>query len=216
MYVIFCLRASTRGIRRNDMSLTQSLFVVGVSGVSGTGKTTLITELESRYSGSRVITYTTRTQRVSEPDDAYHFVTLSDIQALTDVLWIKENYGNHYAVTMSSFCEAAARSGGIAIIPTITSHHRTLRGAFGTDNYLGIHLLSPAKDELCTRMQQRGEEDARIVERLAEIEKIDGRAIGDSSLCLVTPKTADAALVEVISLIECRQSTATTAVQATR
>lgn len=116
--------------------------VMAVSGVSGTGKTTLISNLEKVFPGCRVTTYTTRRMRPTESPFEYNFCTVEEMESLPDTLWVKENYGNFYAVTRSSFL-APIKACGIALLPTITPHHETLRAQLTDVRHVGIHLLSP-------------------------------------------------------------------------
>lgn len=174
--------------------------IVAVSGVSGTGKTTLITHIEETFVGCRVVTYTTRPMRPSEAISDYHFCTPREIKSLSDTLWIKENYGYLYAVTRSSFL-IPLKSCGIALLPTITSHHEALRQHFPDIRHVGIHLLSPGREELCARMQKRGDNKSHIERRLEQIEKIDRKALGNPLLYCLQPDSPDLILKSTLAYI---------------
>jgi guanylate kinase len=175
--------------------------LVAVSGVSGTGKTTLIENLVGKFPDCRIITYTTRPKRTNESLDDYHFCHLRMLQELPDKLWVHENYGHHYAVTRSSI-ETLLNQHGIALLPTTTSHHSELRTIFTKVRYVGIHLLAPARQELYDRMQKRGDETSSIEHRLMEIERIDQKAIDDVGLYKIKPNQPAKVLEEVLSLLK--------------
>ncbi len=174
--------------------------VVAVSGVSGTGKTTLISNFEKVFPGCRVVTYTTRPKRQHEHDSDYHFCTKDALLALPDALWIKENYGHFYAVTRAAFLEQI-RACDIALLPTITSHHDTLRVHLTDMHHIGIHLLSPTRSELENRMSNRGDAPAMIAERLREIERIDNKAKNNPLLHCLHPSSEGLILQTVLAIL---------------
>lgn len=174
--------------------------IVAVSGVSGTGKTTLISNFEKVFPGCRVVTYTTRPKREHEHPADYHFCTKDALLTLPDALWIKENYGHFYAVTRTAFLEPIAAC-GIALLPTITSHHETLRAYLTHVHHIGIHLLSPTRSELENRMIQRGDAPAMIAERLREIERIDSKARSNPLIHCLHPSSEDLILQTVLAIL---------------
>jgi guanylate kinase len=180
--------------------------LVAISGVSGTGKTTLIRQIESHLGNVRVITHTSRPPRTGESASDYKFCTLEEINSLQDTLWVKENYGNKYAVTGSSITKIIGRS-GIAFLPTISTHHGELRDfcksvAYG---YIGIHLAAPAPEDLRQRMLDRGDFEPQISDRLKKISAIEASVKIDTSLHIISPGTMDEVFQTVMAIIATHQ-----------
>ncbi len=179
----------------------QKQIIVGVSGVSGTGKTTLIRNLEEHFPNSRVITYTTRLPRPGESSQDYHFCTREEISQLPDTLWVKENYGNLYAVTRSSFFHTL-RTSPVAILPTITSHHPTLMNTLTEVTYIGIHLVSSSSEELAKRISLRGDVATNIEQRLSDIARIDAKARTFDYVHSLPPASPPLLLGAVLAILE--------------
>jgi len=198
---IFILRVQTTGGRKGDtMFFDTPPHLISISGVSGSGKTTLINQLEVTFGGGRIITHTSRPCRPTESGHDYHFCTTEQIHALTDALWVKENYGNWYAVTASAVYQPLRRI-GIGFLPTITSHHNTLHRRLPDVICTHIHLLAPSVEELRGRLQKRGSDTATVKTRLREINRIDSKALADRHIKTVTPNTAEVTFVEVMGII---------------
>ncbi len=175
--------------------------LVAISGVSATGKTTLITALTAHSSGVRVITHTTRPRRHNEPDTAYHFCSPAELRQLPDVLWINHHYGNDYAVTKTAVMEAVTQI-GLGLLPTVTTNHQRLRSLLPEIHHIGIHLLAAPREELTKRMLAREESPETIDQRLKEIERIDQKALADPSLKCIPPSEAYTVFIKASSIIE--------------
>jgi guanylate kinase len=163
--------------------------LIVLSGPSGVGKDTVLNrvfELDDRLRYS--ISFTTRPPRPGEVDgSSYSFVdepTFAAMQARGEFLETAVVHGNRYGTSRQRVMEALRRGDDIVLKIDVQGAGQ-LRDR--VQDALFIFLLPPSEDELQTRLQGRGTDDAHAVARraadarreLAEAERYDHRVVND-------------------------------------
>jgi len=182
--------------------------LVVISAPSGGGKTTLATELISRFpNGRRSITCTTRPPRATEiPDQDYiflkepEFVDLIEKGAFAE--WARV-HGYRYG-TRKSVIEESVAKGEILFMTIDVQGAKSIKKAF--PDALTIFVNPPDFDILETRLRKRGtENDGDIRHRLENARKEIAQA-GDFDFQVLNDQLERAAL-EIESIIRRRLGT---------
>lgn len=165
------------GAGGKDPAVRRPLVIV-VSGPGGVGKGTIVAELvqrDPRLWLSR--SWTTRQQRVGEPDSAYEFRTRPEFeQRIADggfVEWT-EFLGHYYGTPVP-----APDEGADIVLEIEVDGARQVK-ALRPDAVL-IFVLPPSRDEQERRLRERGDPESNVDARLrkAEDEEPIGRALAD-------------------------------------
>lgn len=184
--------------------MTTPLIIV-VSGPGGVGKGTIVDALVARDPRlwlSR--SWTTRSQRPGEPDDAYVYATREQFEqriAADGFLEYTEFLGNYYGTptpdtTMGRDIVLEIEVDGAGQVKTL--HPEALL----------IFVLPPSREEQERRLRGRGDPDQKVGERLrkAEEEEPVGRAMADH---LVVNDDLERTIAEMLGLIDARRSATT-------
>lgn len=132
-------------------------------GASGSGKTTILNEL-SKLGIREHISHTTRKPRKHERNGVhYYFVTNDQFEKL-DLLEYAEHSGHKYGVTESEFLKNLGEH-PISVICTELKGARQIQQAFPECTTL-IYVRAN-RDEVVSRMRNRGDSLDAIVKRLA-------------------------------------------------
>lgn len=146
-----------------------SLFII--SAPSGAGKTTLVNALinnmNSYYSISRVVTYTSRSARLGEQDGRdYHFISVSDFKDKIEqgffIEW-SDVYGTYYGSPRHILKEVEQGHSRILVIDRLGA----AQVAAQTDKAILIWIYPPSLEVLELRLRKRGtDSDASIIKRM--------------------------------------------------
>ncbi|MEO0239234.1 MAG: guanylate kinase [candidate division WOR-3 bacterium] len=146
-------------------------FVVVISAPSGTGKTTVLSEVRKLepdlfYS----VSVTTRPPRPNERDGVdYKFVSKEEFERMIEkgelLEWAKVFGGEYYGTPKAPVMEAL-KAGKDVIMDLDIQGRNTLEGIFGKD-LVSIFLLPPSFEELKRRLSLRKtESEEELIERL--------------------------------------------------
>lgn len=144
-------------------------------GKSGSGKTTVANCLVNHFGFQQIKTYTTRPKRTDELDDAYHFITNAEFDALKKSDFFAESYqkilNNGVRIQYGSAKEDYALDANKVIILTPMGMQNAVK-SLGVMNTSVIYLKM-SDDILLERLHNRNSEtNADITTRLAQ-EAID-------------------------------------------
>ena len=143
----------------------KKIFVV--SGPSGVGKTSVVTELlKIRNNIAQVLSFTTREIRNNEFNGVhYNFISDSQFQDLYDkgdFIESVEVFGHRYGVSRTSVLELLNHKHALLVINW--NGYLKLKEEFG-DKVIGIFLMPPSFDILRTRIVRRCTDSAEEIER---------------------------------------------------
>lgn len=156
--------------------------IVIVSGPGGAGKGTIVDELVRRDETlwlSR--SWTTRTQRPGESDDAYVFVPRHEFEeriAQGGFLEWTEFLGNLYGSPLPNVSE------GVDIVLEIELHGAEQVKARHPEAIL-VFVRPPSRDEQRRRLQGRGDPDHHVQERLRKADEEEARGTAEADVVVV-------------------------------
>lgn len=141
--------------------------VVIVSGPSGVGKSTICAAVANRLDNARLsVSATTRPKSESEVDgENYWFISQAEFQERIDkkmFLEYAEVFGNLYGTPLDKV-EELLKGGKIVILEIDVQGAQQARLFY--PEAVMIFILPPSQKELARRMNDRGRDDAEIVER---------------------------------------------------
>ncbi len=143
--------------------------LVIISGPSGVGKDTIISELKQRNPGAHrhyVVTCTTRPRRPNEVDGVdYHFLTAEAFESLRErgeLLEANEVHGNWYGTPRDQVARALA-DGRDAVLKIDVQGARAVRRA--VDDALLIFVVPPSLEALAERLEGRSTETREQLRR---------------------------------------------------
>lgn len=146
------------------------MFVI-ISGVSGTGKTTLINEVLNNNNNFEYLRcVTTRPKRTTDRDDRYIFTSLTDFKnyILSDELLEYQLYKNNYYGTLKESYYQIQNNNKTAI--TDMGYEGIISLKSKIDNVINI-LIDTDLNLVADRMIQRGESIEIVKKRLENIKK---------------------------------------------
>ncbi len=138
-----------------------------VSAPSGAGKTSLVQALVSKNARIKVsVSHTTRAKRSGEEDGVnYHFVSVEQFKALVnqgDFIEHAEVFGNYYG-TSESEVRKQLDMGCDVILEIDWQGAQQVRKLF--PDACGIFILPPSREELRSRLTNRGKDADDVIER---------------------------------------------------
>ena len=139
--------------------------IILIAGPSGTGKTTISDYLTEKYNIPRVLTHTTRPMRLGEKQNvSYHFETDETFSKLHFFEHIR--YGSYqYGSSREALNLAWKKSNLVSLIVDIKGVYTYVK-QLGDKVYF-LYVTTSTKDELRERLLKRGDDPAKIQERLS-------------------------------------------------
>lgn len=136
-----------------------------IAGPSGAGKTTISEYLTKKFNIPRVLTHTTRPIRQGEnPDTSYHFESDASFNKLHFFEHVK--YGSYqYGSSKEALKEAWEKHQLVSLIVDIKGAASYLK-AINQQVYF-LYVTTSSKNELKDRLLKRGDDPAKIAERLS-------------------------------------------------
>lgn len=140
------------------------------TGPSGTGKTSIITELFSQIPGlTFVSSYTTRQPRPSDFPVEFRHVSQSqfeEIEKKGEFLWSVEVHGNQYGTRKQDVDDALSspQFSVMTLVPTATAK----LFAYTKGNIIPLFILPPDREVLRARLSERGEKEEAISRRIED------------------------------------------------
>ncbi len=180
----------------------QGILIV-LSGFSGAGKGTLMSELMGRYNNYALsISATTRKPRKGEKDGReYFFKSVEEFEALIDNDRLIEyaKYVNNYYGTPKDYVEEQLAAGKDVILEIEIQGARKIREQF--PDALLLFVAPPTADELKRRLTGRGTEDAETIQcrMMRAIEEADGMEYYDY---LIINKELDTCVEQIHQIIQ--------------
>ena len=156
-----------------------SRYIFVISGPSGVGKTSVVSELLRVRSGiTQVLSFTTRGIRSNEIDgEHYHFITKDVFNAMLargDFVESTEIFGNMYGISKSCILNILETKHAL-LVPNWQGYLE-LKKAFG-NRVIGVFLMPPSFNILRERLTHRSTDSEE------EIERRMARAHEDMSKC---------------------------------
>jgi len=142
-------------------------FLIVISAPSGTGKTSIVSSLLQTDSNINLsVSYTTRRPRQNEVDGRdYFFVDRARFQEMLEqggFLESAEVYGNFYG-TSRSWIEEKIAAGKDALLEIDCQGALQVRELY--PQALSIFILPPSLETLKQRLEQRGMDEDKVIER---------------------------------------------------
>ena len=173
-----------------------------VSGPSGSGKSSIVTELLDRLPLEFSVSATTRLPRPGERHgDHYNFVSRRDFESMIDKGELLEwaQYNNRFYGTPMAPVEAALADGGDVLLEIEIQGARQVRERM--PQAVMFFVAPPSMQELERRLRRRGDTtDEDIEDRLqiAEDEMTEAPQLFDH---IVVNESLDQAVAEIVGLI---------------
>jgi guanylate kinase len=177
-----------------------------VSAPSGAGKTSLVEALTRRCAQLRVsVSHTTRPRRPGEQDGVnYHFVTEEAFQAMLEREAFLEHaqvFGNFYG-TSTEWVEEQLAAGLDVILEIDWQGAQQIKQL--QPESVAIFILPPSRDALQQRLQNRGTDDAEVIQRRMA-QAVDEISHYHQSDFIVVNDDFDTALAELESILTCQR-----------
>ena len=139
-----------------------------VSAPSGAGKSSLIDALLNRFASTMPlklsISHTTREMRPGETQDkSYHFISNQEFEALIerDAFYEYAKVFDHYYGTSKELVEQWLNEGFDVLLDIDWQGARIIREK--TPDAKGIFILPPSLEELQSRLEKRGRDNAEVI-----------------------------------------------------
>lgn len=177
--------------------------IVIVSAPSGSGKTTMVSELLSRVPGiRRSVSCTTRDPRAGEADkEDYIFLkkeTFRDMIDRGEFLEWEENFGYYYGTPRRQVEEAIEEGEDIVLSIDVKGARRVKRTFPGS---ISVFVMPPSRDELAARLKKRNtDREDEVQKRLKESEREIASA--DEYDYLIINEDLGKAVDELVYIIE--------------
>ncbi len=142
-----------------------------ISGLSGAGKDTVITELKKQYPLSWVITTTTRPMRPGESEgNPYHFVSVAEFERMImndELIEHAKVYDYYYGPQKKDVAAALAADAPAVIMKVDYQGAESIKALY--PEAIVIFIVPPSMEILKQRLITRGQDSSEVIERrLAE------------------------------------------------
>ncbi len=144
--------------------------IISFTGVSGTGKSTIVEELLKDNTFQLLTSTTTRPKREHELKGEYEHVSIEEFKQLKEesaFLWTAHYAGNYYG-TKKEFIDNALASDKISLIILVPETVPVLLN-YAKESVLPIFIRTPSKEMLLQRMQHRHEGQEVINKRMQDV-----------------------------------------------
>jgi guanylate kinase len=155
--------------------LKGKLFII--SGPSGVGKGTVISELKKAYPGFVFpISHTTREIRPGEKDgETYHYITKDEFKKGIEqgefLEWAQVHQQNYYGTLKKPIMDALA-DGRIIVREVDVQGFHSIKAVVPAENLVTIFIKAKSKEELIARITRRGKlPEDEMKRRLESMEK---------------------------------------------
>lgn len=166
--------------------------VIGISGVSGAGKTTIIQQLIADMDGQAgyVRSFTTRQQRPDDRPEEYEYITEAEFSVMEgsgEITWKVGAHGNFYGNSFKQF-HNAVRSFRYSLIAITPETILKVNGIIPKTRLRLFHLVAPSEDEQRRRMEMRKECERTIEHRIltSRTWEREVECIADPQACPIT------------------------------
>lgn len=169
-----------------------------LTGVSGSGKTTIMRELLKRNANIKVLpSITTRTKRDSDVPGEYRYIgekEFENMQQNNAFLWDVDMHGSFYGTAKVDvdYALKANHKSIMLLVPEVISILKSY-----THFVLSFYIISPPEDILRQRLQNRGDDRVDIEKRILDCKKWDKEA-GSSDYIFIDNSGALSIAVESI------------------
>lgn len=141
--------------------------IIVIGGASGSGKTTIGCLLEETGI-PRLITSTTRPMRKGEIDGVdYHFMNVDEVERKQFVETTIYN-GHTYGLTVQSIREGFDKSDTVVVVMD-QNGAKAIKNLYPEEAF--VVYLSVSKEQIISRMKERGETEESIQERVLHAER---------------------------------------------
>jgi guanylate kinase len=173
-----------------------------VAAPSGAGKTSLVKELVKRDAGvSESVSFTTRAPRPSELNDHdYHFVdeaTFNRMRNNGEFLESAEVHGNFYG-TGEQWTSSQTAAGRDIVLEIDWQGAQQVRKLL--PDAIGIFVLPPSVDVLRSRLTERGQDSAAVIERRVAAARSEVAHVHEFDYVIINDDFGDA-LQDLISIV---------------
>lgn len=185
------------------MEKRRETLIIIVSAPSGSGKTTMVSELISKVPGiRRSVSCTTRSPRSGESDGTdYIFLGKDVFRDMIDrgeFLEWEENFGNYYG-TPRLQVETAVEEGEDIVLSIDVKGARRVKRAFPES--ISVFVMPPSTEELEARLKKRNtDKDDDVRTRLREAER--EMASADEYDYLIINEDLGKAVDELVYIVE--------------
>jgi guanylate kinase len=175
-----------------------------LSAPSGTGKTTLVSEIKRHFPQLvESVSYTTRKPRKNEVNkEDYFFISHKDFKdKIADDFFVEwaEVYGEFYG-TSANFIQTNINNGKFMIRDIDVQGALNIKKMFPKEASL-IFILPPSMEELEKRIRQRGTDDNKVIEKRLNNAKKEVEFINNYNFVVVNDRF-EAALNLLLKIIQ--------------
>ena len=175
-----------------------------LSAPSGTGKTTLVSEIKRHFPQLvESVSYTTRKPRKNEVNkEDYFFISHKDFKdKIADDFFVEwaEVYGEFYG-TSANFIQTNINNGKFMICDIDVQGALNIKKMFPKEASL-IFILPPSMEELEKRIRQRGTDDNKVIEKRLNNAKKEVEFINNYNFVVVNDRF-EAALNLLLKIIQ--------------
>lgn len=156
--------------------------IITFTGVSGTGKTTIVKDLLKQSEFKLVTSYTTRESRESDLPGEYVYLSIEEFMQLKEkgcYLWAVEYAGNWYG-TLREDIDNALNLNTYSMLILVPEVVEILHSYVG-NLMIPFHVENLSQEVLRERLQKRGDNESIISKRLLALQTWS-REVNDSKI----------------------------------